>query len=458
MIKLTLREIVEAAEGEMICGSGKNSVRGISIDSRTIRQGEYFVAVKGKKFDGHDHIDDALEKGAEGVIAEASYERGIRHQVKNLILVDDSVKAMEDIAGLVRSHVNIPVFAITGTNGKTTTKDFLAQILSSRYSVHKSPASYNNRIGLCLTMFGLDHRHEVLVLEIGTNHPGEIAHLGKIARPHVAVFTNIGDGHLEAFIDRQGVFTEKTSLIDFLPAEGLVILNADDAFLSRASVRGVAKRFYGTKDGSDYKMTNMTPVPEGYSFNLNEEEYFAPVDGAHNVYNAACAIAAAKHLGLSYPEIRSAVGRLELPALRLQKVQVGNVLFVNDSYNANPSSFECALDAFNKIAEGKNKVVVAGDMMELGKTAEEYHRVLGRSIAGKNFDHLITMGQWAKQIQEGAVEFGMDENSVMRADDHEHAAMLLEKISDGDTAVLLKASRSSRMEEILKCFTSCSTR
>ena len=458
MIRLTLKEIIEATGGELLAGSLKNSVRGLSIDSRTIRDGEYFIAIKGKNFDGHDFIDDALEKGAGGIIAEKEHERSIHGEVKNLLLVDNGIRAMGSIAELIRTHINIPVFCITGTNGKTTTKDFITQILSARYNVHKSPESYNNLIGLSLTMFTLDHAHDALVLELGTNHPGEISRLAEISRPQVAIFTNIGDGHLEAFVDRQGVFVEKTSVLDLLPPEGLAILNRDDAFLCRTSVRGVAKKFYGMDAGSDFRIANVVEQDDGYIFKVNDEEYFAPIEGVHNIYNVAAAIAASKHMGLEYDEIKEQVSRLEMPKMRLEKVAVNNVLFINDSYNSNPSSFECALDVLLNSSKERTKIVVAGDMMELGDTAEEFHRMIGRSIAGKNIDYLITMGQMALHTQEGAMEFGMDKERVMSAAGHEHAAMLLEKLSAEDTVVLLKGSRNSRMEEVLKCFTTCSTR
>ncbi len=458
MIKLTLKEIIEATGGELVRGSHKDSVRGLSIDSRTIRKGEYFIALKGKNFDGHEFINVALENGAEGVIAEKGNENSIPSEVKTLLLVDDAVQAMGNIARLIRGQVNIPVICVTGTNGKTTTKDFLAQILSARYNIHKSPDSYNNVIGLSLTMFTLGHMHDALVLELGTNHTGEIARLAEIARPQVAIFTNIGEGHLEAFVDREGVFVEKTSLIDLLPEDGLVLLNKDDAYLRRASTRGVTKKFYGMGSGADFRINDVVSREDGCTFKLNEEEYFAPVVGEHNIYNVAAAIAAAKHLGLEFGAIRKSVSLLDMPAMRLEKVMVNNVLFINDSYNANPGSFECALKVLLNSSKGKTKIVVAGDMMELGNKTEEFHRVVGKSIAGKEIDYLIAIGRWGRQIVEGAMEFGMDEQRVMLADGHEHAAAILEELSEEDPVVLLKGSRNSKMEEVLKCYTTCSTR
>jgi UDP-N-acetylmuramoyl-tripeptide--D-alanyl-D-alanine ligase len=453
MVRITPKDIAKITGGKLVSGKGDAPATGFSIDSRTISPGDIFIAVKGRHFDGHDFIGEALEKGASGLILQKDPGEGIHGKATHVMLVDDTQEAMGRVASWIRRRVDIPVICITGTNGKTTVKDLLSHVLSSRYKVLGSRRSYNNIIGLSLTLFDLDPSHEVAVLGVGTNHPGEIPKLAGIAGPNIAVITNIGDGHLEAFEDREGVFAEKISLLEFLPETGMVFLNKDDSLLARASVRGVTRKFYGISRGSDFLISDVSRKENGYEFRLNGERYFTPLEGEHNVHNAAVSAAVAVYFGISPEEIRMSFQTVSPPAMRLEKVEAEEITFINDSYNANPDSFERALDVLESVPGSRVKGVVAGDMMELGERSDEFHRMIGRSIHERGIDFLITLGGRAWHMAEGALDSGMAVSKVLRAQTHEDAAEMVREMAAPGAVVLLKGSREARMEEVLKCFT-----
>ncbi len=452
MIELTVKDIARVTGGQLFSEKKDAVIKGFSIDSRTIVPGQFFIAVKGKNFDGHDFAGDAVDKGASGLVVEYPLKALPMEKVDHVIVVEDAREAMGMIAAEIRSRVNIPVICVTGTNGKTTLKGILSRILSSGYRVLESRKSYNNVIGLSLTLFDLDPSHDMAVLELGTNHPGEIAKLARIARPTAAIITNIGDGHLEYFVDREGVFKEKIHLLEFLPPSGVAFLNKDDVFLSGGDRQGVVKKFYGLSDGCDFRISDVVKRGNGYSFSLNGKEYFIPLEGEHNVHNAAVAIAAAEHLGVNRENIQKKLEEVSLPEMRLESIDVNGMMFINDSYNANPDSFECALRTL-QAAAGRYKGVVAGEMLELGERTGEMHRMIGKSIADKGVDFLITLGSSAGHMIKGALESGMEKERVLCAKSHEEAAEMVRRMARPGTVVLLKGSRASKMEEVLKCFT-----
>ncbi|MFH1552610.1 MAG: UDP-N-acetylmuramoyl-tripeptide--D-alanyl-D-alanine ligase [Candidatus Omnitrophota bacterium] len=453
MIRLTVKDIARATGGELFSEDAEAVVSGFSVDSRTIKRGQIFIAIGGSKFNGHDFIRDAAEKHASGLIVEHSAGAACRGLTEHVVCVENTRWAMGMIAREIRKRASIPVICITGTNGKTTVKDILSHILSARHNVLRSEKSYNNIIGVSLTLFDMDPSHDVAVVELGANHPGEISKLAGIAGPQTAIITNIGDAHLEGFIDREGVFAEKISLLDSLPAQGTVFLNKDDRMLAMADTGGIARKYYGTSPDCDFKITDLAEGPDGYDFYLNEKSFFLPMEGVHNVYNAAAAIAAAACFGMDYEEIRKSLKEVSLPKMRLEKLKIEGLLFINDAYNANPGSFECALEVLQHSASGGGKGVVAGDMMELGDKSDELHRIIGRNIAGKDIDFLITLGSRARHIAEGAIETGMEKDRVLCAESHEDAARMIWQVARPEAVVLLKGSRAAKMEEVLKCFT-----
>jgi len=455
MFNFTITDILKITGGELFAGAEETPVKGFSIDSRTIKPGDIFIAVKGEHFDGHDFMDQAISRGASGIIAERSLSGSLS---SNMIKVENTIEAMVKTARYLRGLSDIPVICITGTNGKTTVKDILSHILSAKYKVLKSEKSYNNTIGVCLTLFGLDASHQIAVLELGTNHFGEIRKLAEIALPDIAVINNIGRGHIEFFGDIEGVFKEKTSLLDVLPEKGTVFLNKDDAMLSSVKRCACGKKFFGKSSGSDLLISDIQRQEEGYSFLVNGEEFNIPLEGEHNVYNAAAAIAVAKEVGVENSKIKEKLAGVSLPEMRLQKLKLGDVFFINDSYNANPDSFKSALDVLSAASSGGRKGIIAGCMMELGGESDRMHRDLGEDIALKGFDFLITVGDSARHIAEGAKHKGMDPSNIFEADSNRTAADHMKNITKTGDVVLLKGSRKAKLEEVLTCFTTCCTR
>ena len=458
MIEITINDILNATGGMLLSESSSEAVKGFSIDSRTISPGEFFIAVKGDNFDGHDFIYEAMEKGAKGVIASRRLGSSLNKETGHIILVEDTTLAMGDIARVIRQRSGKPVISITGTNGKTSVKDMVSHILSGKHKVLKSKKSYNNMIGLSLTFFEMDPSYDIVVVELGTNHPGEIASLARIASPDVAVITNIGDAHLEHFGSRESVFTEKISLLDFIASDGPAFLNRDDTFLSKAGMDKRNVKFYGSLAGSDHLVSDVRKKNNGFSFDLNGQGFFLPLEGMHNISNAAAAIALAEHFGMGYRSIRKRLEEVSLPEMRLEKVNIDGFIFINDSYNANPSSFECALDVLKDNKDGKVKGVVAGDMLELGERSVEFHRSLGESIASRELDFLVTLGDKSRDVARGAIEAGMQKNRVLIGETHEDAAIMVRHMAGPGAVILLKGSRSAKMEEVLKCFTISCTR
>ncbi|MGB2599351.1 MAG: UDP-N-acetylmuramoyl-tripeptide--D-alanyl-D-alanine ligase [Candidatus Omnitrophota bacterium] len=453
MIELTVKDIARVTDGKLVSKDENAVVWGFSIDSRTICPGEFFIAVKGQNFDGHDFIGAAVQKGAAGILAERDVSSEYGGKIDHVLTVEDSREAMGRIAAEIRNRARIPVVCATGTSGKTTLKEMLSCLLSSKYNVLKSKKSYNNIIGLSLTLFGLSPSHDVAVLELGTNRPGEISDLAQIARPSVCVITNIGDGHLEFLKDRDGVFAEKVKLLDFLKDSGAAFLNSDDPLLKKVSAEEGAIRFFGTSGDPDFRITDIKKEKSGYSFSLGGSAFFVPLEGEHNVYNAAAAIAVSRHLGVGDEEIRSKMKEMTLPGMRLERVEAGGVTFINDSYNANPDSFKCALEVLRESPTKGKRIVVAGDMMELGAKTTSFHEIIGKSIAGKNIDFLITIGGMAEHIARGALESGMARENVVRVGSHEEAADIIRRVAKAGDIVLVKGSRASKMEEVLRCFT-----
>ncbi|MBF0216524.1 MAG: UDP-N-acetylmuramoyl-tripeptide--D-alanyl-D-alanine ligase [Candidatus Omnitrophica bacterium] len=453
MINYTLKDLAEAALGTVISGDTSARIGDLSIDSRTIKKGDVFIALKGDNHDGHDFIGEVLAKGALGVIAETFIGSEANGKAA-LITVKGSSGAIRRVAEDIRGKLDIPFIGVTGSNGKTTVKELIALIISAKFKTLKSQASYNNVLGVSLTLFNAQSDHEIAVMELGTNHPGEIRDLAGLVRPRLAVITNIGDSHLEFLGDRDGVFREKSDILSGLGEGGAAFFNGDDNYLRRVNRDDVKVLFYGERRECDYRVTDIKCETNGSSFRLNGNAYFIPVPGAHNVHNAAAAVSVASYLGVDPGLIGKQLMSAALPKMRLEKVKAHGIDFINDSYNSNPSSFEAALGVLSSLGEFGKKIVVSGEMMELGKLSEQLHIEIGRKIAGLGIDRLITVGAGASSIASGAIDNGFDPRYIYGASDAEGASRILSEVAaEGDT-VLIKGSRKTKMEEILKCFSS----
>ncbi len=453
-----INELIKIAAVKLIGAVINNdiSVSGISIDSRTIKPGQAFIAVKGNNFDGHDFINEAIKKGAVCVISESGFrlkDIGSMPQVARLE-VKDTVRALGDIARFWRQKFDIPVIAVTGSNGKTTTKDMAAWILSKRFKVLKSIGTQNNQIGLPLTLLNLDASYDCAVLEIGTNHPGEIEYLSKICLANIGLITNIGPSHLEFLKDLKGVFDEKYALVEFLKKPRIAMLNADDDLLKKELNRAGAKRAafgFGIKNYCDFQATDIKFSKAGIQFLARKYKFRLKALGYSNVYNALSAIAVARILGMSYKDIALRLAAFSFPQGRLNFIKLGKLRFIDDTYNSNPASLSQALDVLDKLKVKGRKIMVMGDMLELGPRGDSFHQQAGKDAA-RICDAFITVGMLSRISADTAREAGFDSKSIFVCETSSQARdILFRKLMLGpDDIVLVKGSRSMKMEEVLK--------
>ena len=452
---LTVTDIVKATGGRVVKPGPDGVVfKGVSTDSRTVGAGELFVPIVGERFDGHDFIEAAFAKGASGALTMPGKGASSRGNVCQ-IEVDDTLRALGAIAHYIRdARRDLVVVGITGTNGKTTTKEMLASVLSVRGPVLKNAGNLNNEIGLPLTLMGLDETHWAAVLEMGMSGFGEIARLAKIAEPQVGVITNIGPGHLETLGSMEGVARAKGELIEVLPRDGKAVLNLDDPYLKGLLVKNKSRAVtFGLRPGAMVTAGDIKETAHGVSFRLAVPGGVAaislPVMGTHNVYNALAAAAAALTAGLTVKEIKQGLEAFSPVKMRMEVLDIGGVRVINDAYNANPASMAASLNAFASVKEGR-RIAVLGDMLELGPSASKAHFDVGRLAGAEGMALLVLMGEHAAETAKGALESGMDEADVVVADGPEAAAEALsERLRKGDH-VLVKGSRGMRMERVIE--------
>jgi UDP-N-acetylmuramoyl-tripeptide--D-alanyl-D-alanine ligase len=453
MNPLTLSQIAQFAEASLSSGDGTVVINKVSTDSRTIKPGELFVALRGENFEGHDFIEASAKAGATGALVDLDWAGNVPNNFA-LLRATDTLRAYQTLAANYRRSLALKVLAITGSNGKTSTKDFAASVLARRFRVTKTEGNFNNHVGLPRTILEATSEDEVAVWEIGMNHPGEIAALSKIAVPDAAIITNIGVAHIEFMGSREAIAAEKGALAEAIEPQGTVILNADDPFSEGIAARTRAKVvFAGTTDGA-VRAIEIRQSADGSEFTIVEGAHRCraqlPVAGSHMVQNALLAVAAGRAFGLSIEECAAGLAAAPLTKARLQIKEIGGVQFLDDSYNANPDSMKAALRTLVELdAEGK-RIAVLGEMRELGAESERGHREVGETAATLEVDQLITIGDAAKLIAEGARTAGLDKVSSARSTSE--AAKLLGEIVEPGDLVLIKGSRAARTEEVIEKF------
>ncbi|MGH9514035.1 MAG: UDP-N-acetylmuramoyl-tripeptide--D-alanyl-D-alanine ligase [Terriglobales bacterium] len=429
-----------------------NSVaHGYSIDSRTIRPGELFFAVIGERLNGHDYVEQALAKGA--IAAVVSKDEAARYSSKAPILVvADTLQALQALATAVRRLWNKRVIGITGSAGKTTTKEATAHVLSTKFHVLKSEGNFNNHFGLPLMLLKLEPQHDLAVIEMGMSHAGEIAALAGIAQPDIGVVTNVAPVHLEFFNSVAEIARAKRELIDSLPATGIAILNADDPYVSKfgSLFRGKVVT-YGLDPSANVRAENTAARgAEGSDFDVVAEgqrrKIRLPLVGAHNIHNALAAISAALQCGLSLEQAANSLSTFSPQQNRGQVIQVGNITVINDCYNSNPRALAAMVDALSSMPASR-RIVVAGEMLELGSSAEEMHRASGRHIAERNINVLLGVRGLSQVMVESAQKAGVRAEFVNTAE--EAGEWLARETRYGDV-VLMKASRGVKLERALE--------
>jgi UDP-N-acetylmuramoyl-tripeptide--D-alanyl-D-alanine ligase len=430
-------------------------VDGVSTDTRTLKPSEAFLALRGDNFDGHDFILQAIKKGASCVICEKPLTGGDKARKTPLVIVKDTQKALGDLARFQRNKFSIPVIAVTGSNGKTTAKEMIACVLGTRYKVLKSEGTRNNQIGLPLALLKLKKTDELAVLEIGTSHFGEVEYLAQTCRPNLGVITNIGPAHLQHFKTLNGVLKEKSALLKGLLSPQIAVLNTDDPFLAKEAARKKFRPFvvgFGLKNQSDFFAHKIRLAKGSLEFLVNAKNQFnLKTPGCYNVYNALAAAAVGRLFGLEYRQIISALSGFNFPRSRLNFLTLNRVRFIDDTYNSNPLSLEAALNTLEDMQIKGRKILVMGDMLELGAQAAFLHRQAGR-LAARACDTFITVGSLSKLAAQSARDCGFRKGSIFSCDSCAQARELLYKeiLPRKDDIVLVKGSRRMKMEEMFK--------
>jgi UDP-N-acetylmuramoyl-tripeptide--D-alanyl-D-alanine ligase len=435
-------------------GDDHHWVRGVSADSRTIRRGEVFFALRGPRFDGHDFLADALRRGAAGAVV-SRLPAELPPGDYSLLLVADTLAALQQWAGFYRSQFSVVAVGVTGSTGKTTTKDLVARVLATRWPTAATRGNFNNEIGLPLTLLELGPEHGALVVEMGMRGRGEIAFLCSLARPRVGVITNIGPAHIERLGSMENIAAAKAELLECLGSQGLAVLNYDDPYCRRLGERCVCRVcYYGYGRGAEVRAEGVEVTPDGYRFSAllgdRTQPVHLPLWGRHNVPNALAALAVGYCLGLEPQLMARALAEVRISGMRLEPVRgAGGWLILNDAYNANPVSVRGALEVLAERRTGR-AVAVLGDMLELGDLAPAAHREVGEIAARLGIDLVVTVGAAAREIAAGALAGGLKENRVHSFLTAEEALEFLRwNLKEGDL-VLVKASRSLGLESLVR--------
>lgn len=455
MERLTLEQILFAVQGKCLntVDTGNISITSVSTDSRNVKKDSLFIPLKGESFDGHLFIESAFEKGASIALTQEELEpKG--NDV--LVWVKDTKKALADLASYYRSQFALPVIAVTGSVGKTSTKDLIASVLESKYKVHKTQGNFNNEIGLPLTIFGLEKEHEVLVVEMGMNHFGEIHNLTKIARPYIAVITNIGVSHIEHLGSREGILKAKCEILDGMNQEGILIVNGEDDLLKNLTIdntlitygKSPTHLYYAT----EIKATDTAAISARIHTPISNMEITIPALGEHMIDNALAAIAIAQYLNLSTKEIIDGLLAYQPSKMRMDlQTTTNGVGVINDAYNASPESMKAAIEVLTTIPNTKRRIAILGDMFEMGKYAKGLHYEVGQYIGKKaNIDLLVTVGELSKFIYEGAEEQGMSKEKILHFQTQEDLILNIKWLIQPQDLVLIKASRGMKLEKTVE--------
>ena len=455
---MKVEDIIKATNGRLLVGDPQEDCENFCTDTRKIQKGDIYVGLKGEKFNGNEYYKEALEKGAKVAVIsgiEVTKEDLDQYKDKTIIEVKDSLEAFGDIAAYKRDLYDIPVVQITGSVGKTSTRDIIANVVRTQYKTLQTEGNQNNAIGLPTTLLKLKD-HEAVVVESGMNHLGEIRYLGKIAKPTVAVITNIGTAHIGFLGSRENILKAKLEILENLKPGGYIVINNDNDMLNKWAKEDTKYKKYtfGIEEKSDVMAYNIK-VSEDYStynVKINNKEYFVkvPVSGKHFVYNSLCAIAVGNLLNIAPENIIKGIETFTLTKNRMEIDKIkDNVIVINDAYNASYDSMKAALEYLKELP-GNRKIAVLGDMFELGEFAEEIHRKVGIEVITHKVDMLVTVGELANYIADEAEYLGMPKDQVIRLNTTTEAINYLNDNLEKDDVVLLKAANGMHFAEIFK--------
>ncbi|MCK4659235.1 MAG: UDP-N-acetylmuramoyl-tripeptide--D-alanyl-D-alanine ligase [Phycisphaerae bacterium] len=452
MIALRMDEIVKAVGGRMLEPCESFGVAGLSTDTRTLKPGEMFVALAGENFDGHDFVAESFRKGARVALVSNPAASGARLSAPHhgpLIVVNDTRTALGRLAAYYRKLLPAKVIAVTGSNGKTTTKEMIDHVLGTHLPGRGAVHSFNNDIGVPLTLLSAEPADRYLVVEIGSSAPGEVAHLADMVSPDIGVVTSIGHAHLEGFGSIDGVACEKLSLLDHVSPGGLGLVNLDDLQrVKHGPLPGDLRIItYGTDSQADIRVTGVQPGLDGVSFWINDcNEVRLPVPGVHNARNAAAAFGVARRMQLEPGQIVEALGAVRLPNMRLNVRRFGGLTLIEDCYNANPTSMAAAIEVLQTVERGR-RVLVAGEMRELGTHSHALHEQIGILAGRSGIEFVVSVGHKAKPIIAGARSVNPAVTTCVWETTGQACAELPPMLAPGDT-VLIKGSRAMGLERL----------
>lgn len=453
MMRKTIEQIANIIKVENNIEAFKERmVYGVAIDSRKAVAGQLFVPFKGENTDGHQYVKQALEQGA----GAALWQKDRPNPPADLpvLVVEDTLKALQQLAKAYREELDVKVIGITGSNGKTTTKDMTASLLSLKFKVQKTEGNFNNHIGLPLTILSLDQETEAAVIEMGMSSKGEIDLLTKIASPDIAIITNIGESHLQDLGSREAIAEAKLEIINGLAADGILIYHGDEPLLQEAlQETEVQTKTFGFAESNDLYPINIDTLQDGSRFKINGApgtEFFLPIIGRHNVLNAMAAMLAAREMGIDFEAMKTGLSSVELTKMRMEMIDgIKGTKLINDAYNASPTSMKAAIELAERMPGFQRKILVLGDMLELGLDEELFHYQVGQTVSGEAIDYLFTIGRLGQFIAAGAKN-SLGEDRIFAFNDKQELIDKLESLLESGDLVVVKASRGVRLEEVIE--------
>lgn len=455
--QILVKDILNICDGKLIIGNKDEVCNNFSKDTRTINIGDVYIGIKGENFDGNLFYLDAISKGAKICIiqdVDIDLEKVKKYNNVTIVKVHNTIKALQEIATYKRSLYNIPVVAITGSVGKTSTKDIIARVLGEKFNVLKTEGNLNNHIGLPLTILKLKE-HEALVVEMGMNNLGEISVLTNIAKPNVAVITNVGTSHIGNLGSRDNILKAKLEILEGLAKDGILIINKDNDLLKKwyeENKENYRVKTYGIKEKSDFTAYDIMCKEDcsTYKIDINNNTYDIElrIVGEHFVLNSLCAISVASIFEIPMNKIISGILNFELTKNRMEIKKKNNITIINDCYNANYDSMKAVLD-FLGTNKNNRKIAVLGDMLELGEFSVELHKKVGMEVSKNKIDILITVGKSSKNISSSAKDCGMDKNNIFEFSNNKEAINKIKAIMEENDIILVKASNGMKFKEIV---------
>lgn len=453
MEALSVKDLLQATNGNLISGNELDEINNIAIDSRKAKLGDVFIAIIGENLDGHKFMQSALDNGCKTFIKNRSNSIKFESSDINLIEVDDTTIALGDIAKYYKEKFVIPYIGVTGSVGKTTTKDMIYAAISNNFDTLKNEGNFNNHIGVPLTLFNLNKKHECAIIEMGMSNFNEIEYLANIVNPKIGVISNIGLSHIENLGSQDGILKAKLEITTNFDENNILILNGDDEYLSKVCKEdcNYNLKTFGFNSNNDVYCTEYIMSEDSINFKCiidgKEEAIFIPTVGKHNIYNAMAAILVGLTLGMKLEDIKLGLRGFTASKMRLDIFKKDDLTIINDAYNASPDSMKAALDILGRYE--KRRVAILGDMFEMGEHSEYGHRLVGESSIN-NVDILITIGDMSKFIGDEAKKLGLDNNNIHHFENKELAIESLNNLINKDDVVLVKASRGMKLEQIVE--------